>query len=165
MSPAEATKLQSQIARRKMTDTIFGVLGAFSIVIGLGVLAILLIDLLRTGMPRLSWEFFTSFPSRRPAQAGILSAWVGSMLIMLVTMLCALPLGVAAGVYLEEYARKTKLAAIIEINIANLAGVPSIVWGLMALGVFVHQFNFGATIKTAGLTLGLLVLPIVIIAT
>jgi len=153
------------IARRKRTDAVFAVLGAISILIGLGVLVILLIDLLRTGMPRLSWEFFTSFPSRRPAQAGILSAWVGSMLIMLVTMICALPLGVAAGVYLEEYARKTKLSAIIEINIANLAGVPSIVWGLMALGVFVHQFHFGPTIKTAGLTLGLLVLPIVIIAT
>ena len=163
--PSTVTPLQAKIASRKRTDALFGILGAASILIGLGVLVALLIDLLRTGAPRLTWDFFTSFPSRRPAQAGILSAWVGSLLVMLVTMLCALPLGVAAGVYLEEYARKNKLAAIIEINIANLAGVPSIIWGLMALGIFLHQFHWQPSVFVAGLTLGLLVLPIVIIAT
>lgn len=157
--------IKALIRRRKATDFAFGVLGAISIVIGLAVLATLLFDLARQGIPRLSWDFFTAFPSRFPAKAGIISAWVGSCLIMLLTMCCALPLGVAAGIYLEEYARKNRLSAIIEINIANLAGVPSIIWGLMALGLFVHQFNLGATIRTAGLTLGLLVLPIVIIAT
>jgi phosphate transport system permease protein len=87
------------------------------------------------------------------------------MLVMLVTAAAALPLGIAAGIYLEEYARKNKLTALIEINIANLAGVPSIIWGLMALGLFVYLFHLGHSVATAGLTLGLLVLPIVIIAT
>src|SRR5688500_16458806 len=98
--------LKSLIKRRKATDFLFGVLGAISISIGLLVLAALIWDLLRDGLPRLSWDFFMAFPSRFPNKAGILSAWVGSCLIMLVTMVCALPLGVAAGVYLEEYAAK-----------------------------------------------------------
>ena len=109
--------------------------------------------------------FFNTMPSRKAGQAGIHSAWVGTCLVMLVTILTALPLGVGAGLYLEEYARKSWLTGLIEINIANLAGVPSIIWGLMALGLFVYKFGFGHSILTAGLTLGLLVLPIVIIAT
>ncbi|HEV2292956.1 MAG TPA: phosphate ABC transporter permease PstA [Tepidisphaeraceae bacterium] len=158
--------LRALIARRKAADVIFGALGALSIAIGLLTLGALLFDLIRTGWPRLSWEFFTSFPSRRAGQAGILSAWVGSTLIMIVTMCTALPLGVAAGIYLEEYAPKNWFTAIIEVNIANLAGVPSIIWGLMALGLFVHStLDLGTSIRTAGLTLGLLVLPIVIIST
>jgi phosphate transport system permease protein len=94
-----------------------------------------------------------------------LSAWVGTILVMLVTALAAVPLGVAAGVYLEEYARKSWVTSVIEINIANLAGVPSIVYGLMALGLFVYKLHLGQSILTAGLTLALLILPIVIIAT
>ena len=94
-----------------------------------------------------------------------LSAWVGTTLVMFVTALTAVPLGVAAGVYLEEYAPKNWLTALIEINIANLAGVPSIVYGLMALGLFVYQLRLGQSILTAGLTLALLILPIVIVAT
>jgi len=158
--------LKALIRRRRITDALFGVLGFVSIAIGLITLGALIWDLLRDGLPQLSWQFFTSFPSRRAAQAGILSAWVGTTLIMIVTMLTALPLGVAAGIYLEEYSPKNWLTAIIEVNIANLAGVPSIIWGLMALGLFVHsKLDLGTTIRTAGMTLGLLVLPIVIIAT
>ncbi len=93
------------------------------------------------GAPRLSWDFFTNFPSRRPAQAGILSAWVGSTLVMLVTAAAAIPLGVAGAVYLEEYAPKNWFTAVIEINITNLAGVPSIVYGLLALGLFVYALR------------------------
>jgi phosphate transport system permease protein len=110
-------------------------------------------------------SFFTAMPSRTAHRAGIYSAWVGTCLVMLVTVLTALPLGVGAGIYLEEYASKNWFTAIIEVNIANLAGIPSIIWGLMALGLFVYQFSFGHSILTAGLTLGLLVLPIVIIST
>ena len=110
-------------------------------------------------------SFFKSFPSRQANRAGIKSALVGSILVVGVTMLVALPLGVMAGVYLEEYGRKNWMTAIIEINIANLAGVPSIIWGLMALGLLVYTFGFGRDIRTAGLTLALLVLPIVIMAT
>lgn len=157
--------LMPLIARRKRTDFVFGVLGAVSISIALLTLGALIFDLLRDGLPVLSWKFFTSAPSRMPAKAGILTAWVGSTLVMLVTMFCALPLGIAAGVYLEEYAPKNWFTSIIEINIANLAGVPSIIWGLMAMGLFVQTFRLGQSILTAGLTLGLLVLPIVIIAT
>lgn len=109
--------------------------------------------------------FFTSFPSRFAEEAGILSAWVGTLLIMLVTMLAAVPLGVAAGIYLEEYAPRNRLTSFIEINISNLAGVPSIIWGLMALSLLIYQFHFSRSVVTGGLTLGLLVLPIVIIAT
>lgn len=109
--------------------------------------------------------FFTSFPSKEPSEAGILSAWVGTLLTVIITVLAAVPMGVAAGMYLEEYAPKNRLTSIIEINIANLAGVPSIIWGLLALSLFVYGFHFGRSILTAGLTLGLLVLPIVIITT
>ncbi len=117
------------------------------------------------GFPRLTSEFFTSFPSRRAGQAGILSAWVGSLLVMLVTALFAIPVGIASAIYLEEYARKNWFTDIIEINITNLAGVPSIVYGLLALGLFVYTFGFGQSILSAGLTLALLILPIVIVAT
>lgn len=110
-------------------------------------------------------SFFNSIPSRNPARAGIKTALVGSILVVVVTMCLALPLGIAAGVYLEEYGRKNWLTAIIEINIANLAGVPSVIWGLMALGLFVYALELGRSILTAGMTLGLLVLPIVIMAT
>jgi phosphate transport system permease protein len=100
-----------------------------------------------------------------PEKAGILSAWVGSLCIMMVTASCAIPLGIAAGVYLEEYAPKNFLTALIELNIINLAGVPSITFGLMALGLFVYKLGLGQSILTAGLTLGLLVLPIIIVTT
>lgn len=117
------------------------------------------------GFARLSWQFVTSFPSRFPAQAGIVSAWVGTILVMLVTAMAAIPLGVGAAIYLEEYAPKNWITELIEINIANLAGVPSIVYGLMALGLLVYQFHLGQSFLTAGLTLGMLILPMVIIAT
>jgi len=110
-------------------------------------------------------SFFGSMPSREPERAGIRSALVGSVLVVFVTMVLAVPLGVAAGVWLEEYGRKNWLTALIDINIANLAGVPSIIWGLMALGLLVYYFGFQRSIQTAGITLGLLVLPIVIMAT
>ncbi len=115
---------------------------------------------------KLSFQnFFASKPSSKAEEAGILTALVGSVLVVIVTMCLAIPLGIAAGVWLEEYAKKNWLTALIEINIANLAGVPSIVWGLMALGIFVYFLDLGRSILTAGLTLGLLVLPIVIMAT
>lgn len=153
------------VRRGKIRDRLFAILGLLSLLIALITLLTLLLDLAIDGVPRLKWHFFTSFPSRFPDQAGILSAWVGSLLVMLVTAGAAIPLGVAAGIYLEEYAKKNWLTGLIEINIANLAGVPSIVYGLMALGLFVYQFRLGQSILTAGLTLALLILPIVIIAT
>ena len=131
----------------------------------LAILAVLFIDLVRDGASRFGWDFFTNFASRRAERAGILAAWVGTSLIMLVTAVCAVPVGVAAAIYLEEYAPKNWFTAIIEINVTNLAGVPSIVYGLLALGLFVYQFDLGQSIAAAGLTLRLLILPIVIVAT
>jgi phosphate transport system permease protein len=152
-------------ARRKFYDAAFAIMGLLATFIGLITLSALIIDLASDGGSRLSWTFLSSFPSRFPRQAGILSAWVGTTLVMLVTASTAVPMGVAAGVYLEEYAPKNWLTALIEINIANLAGVPSIVYGLMALGLFVYQLGLGHSVLTAGLTLALLILPIVIVAT
>lgn len=151
--------------RRKMGDALFAVAGLLAMLLGLATLLALLGDLVADGAGRLSWPFFTSYPSRFAAQAGILSAWVGTVLVMLVTAVVAVPLGIAAGIYLEEYSPKGWVTDLIEINIANLAGVPSIVYGLMALGLFVYQFQLGQSILTAGLTLALLILPIVIVAT
>lgn len=153
------------IARGKRRDRFFGVLGASLTVGVLAVLGILLADLAVRGLGRIDWQFLTSFPSRHPAKAGVLSAWVGSLVVMLVTGATAIPLGVAAGVYLEEYARKNWVTAIIEINIANLAGVPSIIYGLMALGLLVYHFHMGQSVLAGGLTLAFLILPIVIVAT
>ena len=153
------------IAKHKRWDYVFGVIGILALMIGVLTFTALFVDMAIGGIPRLKPEFFTNFPSRRPSEAGILSAWVGSTLVMVVTAFFAVPLGVAAGVYLEEYARKNWITDIIEINITNLAGVPSIVYGLLALGLFVYQFGFGQSILSAGLTLALLILPVVIVAT
>src|SRR3954454_10593898 len=161
----KVTELRELIRRRKRWDTIFMLVGVLALMIGVLTFAALFAHMALEGIGRLSWDFFTNFPSRRPAQAGILSAWVGSTLVMLVTAFFAVPLGVAAGIYLEEYARKNWITDLIEINITNLAGVPSIVYGLLALGLFVYQFGFGQSILSAGLTLALLILPVVIVAT
>jgi len=157
--------LTRQIQRRKRYETLFALLGLVALMIGVLTFVALFVDMAVKGLGRLDWDFFTSFPSRRAGQAGILSAWVGSTLVMVTTAFFAVPLGVAAGVYLEEYARKNWVTDLIEINITNLAGVPSIVYGLLALGLFVYQFGFGQSILSAGLTLALLILPVVIVAT
>ena len=159
------TDYRSIIAKRKRQDFLFNILGIVCTLIGIVTLGALLIDLIKDGLPRLNIEFLTSFPSRFAERAGILSAWVGTLLIMLVTAFTAVPLGIAAGVYLEEYARKNWLTNLIEINIANLAGVPSIIYGLMALGLLVYQFRLGQSILTGGITLAFLILPIIIVAT
>ncbi|HEY0947254.1 MAG TPA: phosphate ABC transporter permease PstA [Opitutaceae bacterium] len=162
---AAPTKWDLLAARRRRIDAAFKLIGLLTTFCAIGVLAILLGNLFREGFAKIDWQFLTSFPSRRPAQAGILSAWVGTVLLMLTTAGVAIPLGIAAGVYLEEYARRNRLTAIIEINIANLAGVPSIIYGLMALGLFVYWFKFGQSILSAALALACLVLPIIIVAT
>ncbi len=157
--------IRALIAKAKRWDAFFGILGILSLMVGVLTFSALFVDMAIQGIPRLNIDFFTNFPSRRAGEAGILSAWVGTVLVMMVTALAAVPLGVAAGVYLEEYAPKNWMTDIIEINITNLAGVPSIVYGLLALGLFVYQFGFGQSILSAGLTLALLILPVVIVAT
>lgn len=157
--------IKKRIRITKFFDYIFAIVGLLSTLVGLVLLFTLFIDLFIDGAQRLSYKFLTSFPSRFPGEAGILSAWVGTFLVMLVTALAAIPVGIAAGIYLEEYAKKNWVTNIIEINISNLAGVPSIIYGLLALGLFVYFFKFGESILTGGLALALLILPVVIMAT
>lgn len=165
MNQQELQSLRSMIVAHKRWDTMFGILGILALMLGLMTFVALFADMAVNGLARIDVDFLTSFPSRRAANAGILSAWVGSVLVMLVTAFAAVPLGVAAGVYLEEYAPKNWITDIIEINVSNLAGVPSIIYGLLALGLFVYTFGLGQSILTAGLTLALLILPVVIVAT
>lgn len=150
-------------AKRK--DLVFAIGGLVVMAIAMTLLLTLIGDLVIRGLGRIDYAFMTSFPSRLPARAGILSAWVGTLLVMLVTALLAVPIGVAAGLYLEEYAKKGWLSNLIEINVANLAGVPSIIYGLLALGLFVYGLNMGKTVLVVGMTLALLILPIVIVST
>jgi phosphate transport system permease protein len=158
-------RIRKDVQRRKILDRVFVIVGLLFMFSALLVLAVLFLDLVREGAPRLNLDFLTQFPSRKAERAGILSAWVGTSLIMLTTAAITMPIGVAAAIYLEEYAPKNWFTAIIEINVTNLAGVPSIIYGLLALGLFVYQFGLGQSILTAGLTLSLLILPIVIVAT
>lgn len=160
-----AEQLQRLGARVRLRDLLFEACGVVALLVALVVLAALFTQLLLDGLPRLRPEFLLSYPSRFAAQAGILPAWVGSALLMLVAALSAVPVGVAAGVYLEEYAPRNRLSDLIEINVSNLAGVPSILYGLLALGLFVHRFGMGESVLSAGLALALLILPIVIVAT
>lgn len=153
------------ITRAKRHDLVFAFGGLLVMFIASAMLIALIVDLFINGMGYIDLQFLSSFPSRKPEEAGILSAWVGTTLVMLVTAIVAGPLGVAAGLYLEEYAAKNWVTDIIEINVTNLAGVPSIIYGLLALGLFVYGFGMGQTVAVAGLVLALLILPVVIVST
>ncbi len=155
----------STVTRRKIAERTFFILCASAIVIPLAVLGLLLWDVGHDALPRINWQFLTSFPSRKAASAGILPAIVGSLYLIILTTAIALPLGVGAALYLEEYAKKGKLSSLIEINIANLAGVPSIIYGLLGLGVFVRVMGLGRSLLAGALTMALLVLPIVVMVT
>ena len=161
----DLNEIRSLIKKHKKNDFLFAATGIFVIATLTITLIILFLDLIIDGYPKFNLDFFSNYPSRRAARAGILSAWIGSSLVLLVTFFVAVPLGIAAGVYLEEYAKKNWFADLIEINVSNLAGVPSIIYGLLALGLFVYTFDLGQSILTAGLTLALLMLPIVIVST
>lgn len=153
------------VKKKRLYDSLFTICGMLFLFCALVTLLALFWDLASTGVPRISMSFLSNFPSRFAGQAGILSAWVGSLCVMFVTASLAIPLGVAAGVYLEEYAPKNWFTGLIELNIVNLAGIPSIIFGLMALGIFVYKMALGQSILTAGMTLALLILPIVIVTT
>ncbi|WP_446880095.1 phosphate ABC transporter permease PstA [Phormidesmis sp. 146-33] len=149
-------------------DWLFAISTWAAIFIALVVLASLLIDVAVDGIPRLNWAFLTSFPSRRPADAGILSALVGSLWLLGLVIAIGFPVGVGAGIFLEEFADRSWLTNILEINISNLAGVPSIIYGLLGLQLFVRvlqPITGGRTVLSGGLTLSLLVLPVIIVAT
>lgn len=166
---SDLKNLKSQIRNRKALnkwfDRYFKVIGLLATFLGLGVLLTLIIDVLIDGAGRLGWQFLTSYPSRKPDEAGILSAWVGTVWIMVLTGLIAFPLGVMAGIYLEEYGKRNWLTNLIEINIANLAGVPSIIYGLLGLGLFVRALALNRSVISGAATLAILVLPIIILST
>jgi phosphate transport system permease protein len=146
-------------------DNLFQYIGILCTVFGLVVLGIFIGDIVKEGFHRLSWSFISSLPSRIPEKAGIYTALMGTVWILISTAIIAIPLGVSAGLYLEEYGSKNRFARFIEVNIANLAGVPSIIYGLLGLQIFVRFFNLGESILAGSMTLALLILPIVIVAT
>jgi len=154
----------SNLVSRKRWGTLFLMVSFASTLVGIIALIVLLADVFSDGFARLSWDFITRFPSRRAEEAGILSALVGTLWVISLTALFAFPIGVGAAIYLEEYAPKNRLTQLIEINIANLAGVPSVIYGLLGLGVFVRWMMLGRSVLAGALTLALLVLPIVIIS-
>ena len=154
-----------QTAVRYLGDRIMQALGLLITGGALVALGALLYDIARDGLGRLSWQFLTSYASRRPEEAGIVHALAGSIFVIALTAAIALPVGVGAAIYLEEYGKRTRLARIIEINISNLAGVPSIIYGLLGLGLFVRVMVMGRSVLAGAATLALLVLPMVIIST
>ncbi len=155
----------NNIQKNRLKDQAFKVWGIGCTLIGLVLLTVFIGNILIDGIARIDWSFLTSLPSRKPEKAGIYTAVMGSLWILGLTTLIAVPIGVAAAVYLEEYNAKNKLAAILEINISNLAGVPSIIYGLLGLEVFVRISGFGPSVLAGSFTLSLLILPIVIVAT
>jgi len=155
----------NNIQKNRLKDQIFKVWGIGCTLFALILLAFFIGDILIDGIMRIDWDFIIDLPSRKPEKSGIYTALMGSIWILFLTTIIAFPIGVAAGVYLEEYSKKNRLSAILEINISNLAGVPSIIYGLLGLEVFVRIMGLGASVLAGSLTLSLLILPIIIVAT
>ncbi|OFW01547.1 MAG: phosphate ABC transporter, permease protein PstA [Acidobacteria bacterium RIFCSPLOWO2_02_FULL_68_18] len=151
--------------RGRSLDRAFQALALLVLCLALAALGALMVDLWRDGAGRLSWDFLTGFPSRRPENAGIWHALTGSVVVIVVTAALAVPIGVGAAIYLEEYGTRSVTARLIEINIANLAAVPSIIYGLLGLGLFVRALAMGRSVLAGASTLALLVLPVIILST
>jgi len=150
---------------RKQADLLFQLVSLATLVIALGALGALVFDLLSDGASRLSWQFLTNIASRNADEAGVYHALMGSIWVITLTGLLALPIGVAAAIYLEEYGTRSRVARFIELNIANLAAVPSIIYGLLGLGLFVRLMGMGQSVLAGAATLALLALPVVILST
>jgi len=161
----KTSQMVAPIFRRYWRERIFLALALVALFLSLAALFTLLIDIAFDGVPRLNWQFLRNFPSRHPEKAGIFSAFVGSIYVTLITVLVAVPIGVGAGVYLEEYATRNWLSSVIELSISTLGGVPSIIYGILGLELFVRTMRLGRSLLAGALTLALLVLPIVIIST
>jgi len=149
----------------RLKDQGFRLFGIFCTFFGLFMLGIFIIDVLLKGLGRIDWKFISSLPSRFPEKAGIFTALMGTCWILFLTALIAIPLGVSAGLYLEEYGKRNRFAAILEINITNLAGIPSIIYGLLGLEVFVRIMHLGQSVLAGAMTLSLLILPVIIVST
>ena len=151
--------------RNHIIDKSFKYFAIFCTFFGIAVLAIFLINICVMGITRINWQFIISLPSRSPEKAGIITALVGTLWILVLTAFIAIPIGVGAGIYLEEYAKKNRLARIFEINITNLAGVPTIIYGMLGLEIFARVMNMKGSLLAGACTLSLLILPIIIVAT
>lgn len=152
------------IARRKISNALFGLLALLAIFSSLLALSGLLIDVVVRGAGSVDLQFLSSAPSRIPAKAGILPALIGTLWVTILVAIMTFPIGVAAAIYLEEYAGRGRWAQLMKLNISNLAGVPSIVYGIFGLALFVRLLGLGRTVFAAALTLSLLILPVVIIS-
>ena len=157
-------KFNPRLARRKFVGGIYYVVFLAAVMASIASLFILLTQTAVAGLPWLDFDFLTNYMSRKPELAGIKAAVMGTIITIVFTALFTVPVGVGAAIYLEEYAPKNRLTQLIEINISNLAGVPSVVYGLLGLGIFVQLMSLGKVVLAGALTLGLLVLPIVILA-
>jgi phosphate transport system permease protein len=151
--------------RRHLGDRLLPAAGLLALFIAIGTLVLLLVSVAVEGAGRLSWEFLTSYPSRRAADAGVLPALAGTLFVIGLATAIAVPLGVSAAVFLEEYGGRSRVSRFIEINIANLAGVPSIIYGLLGLALFVRTFGWGRSVLAGSATLALLVLPTIVLVT
>lgn len=164
MAVIAPTDFKKKMDRRKWEGRAFYLLCLLAIIVALGMLAVLLIYIGMKGWSHVNWSFISSFPSRHPEEAGIKSALLGSFYLVIIASLVSFVLGVGAAVYLEEYAGRNRFARLAQINIANLAGVPSIVYGILGLEIFVRSMHLGKSLLAGGFTLALLILPIIIIA-
>jgi phosphate transport system permease protein len=159
----DPARFDPRLRRRAAFGTVFAVVCFLATTVGVFVLAALLVDIFRDGWSRLTVEFLNGFPSRFPDRAGIKPALYGSIWVLGLTALISFPLGVGTAIWLEEYAPNNRFTRFVEINIANLAGVPSIVYGILGLALFVRAFAIGRSVLAAALTLALLILPVIII--
>jgi phosphate transport system permease protein len=155
---------RANLSLRHVKGRFFAAACFAAVLVGIVMLAVLLDDVFRDGWARVSWDFLNSFPSRFADKAGIKSALWGTLWMMGLTSAVTVPVGVGAAVYLEEYVRKGRWSEILEINISNLAGVPSIVYGVLGLAIFVRWFDLGRSLLSGALTLSLLALPVVVLA-
>jgi len=155
----------NNLQRNKIRDKAFKYFGVTCTFFGIFILGVFLFGIINDGVSRINWDFLTNLPSYRPKRAGILTAWTGNLWIFGLTAIIAIPLGIAAAIYLEEYGKKSWFANLLEINITNLAGVPSIIYGILGLEIFVRLAGLGGSLLAGSFTLSLLILPVIIVAT
>lgn len=156
---------KSSYNKAKLVDQVFKYVAMAFTIFALVILVVLLVDIFSSGLQRINWSFFSSLPSRFAEKSGIMTALAGMMSLLFFTIILSLPVGVLAAIYLQEYGRKNRFAKFIEINISNLAGVPSVIYGILGLTLFVRILNMGNSLIAGALTLALLILPIIIVAT
>jgi len=160
----DKSKVRQKMKPRLFRNQFYKYLFLFATVVSLIVLGVLLARVLKQGLPYLDWQFLNSLPSRKPEEAGIYTALNGTIWLMGVVAPVTMILGIGTAIYLEEYAKKSKFTTFIQVNISNLAGVPSVVYGLLGLTIFVRAFALGKSVLAAGLTMSLLILPVIIVA-